>query len=120
MTHLTPYQIIAPLFSLFALVYAWNLVLRGKKSIWEAMLWTLFWGCVAFIALFPNTLGYLSALTGIQNQENAVLVTFVGILFFIVFYIIIRLEELEQRHAKMVRMLALREAGLEREKSSGE
>ncbi len=111
--HLTPYQIAAPLFSMLAIVYAWNLVLRGKKSIWETGLWTIFWGFVALIALFPNALSYLSAITGIANQENAVLVTFMGILFFIVFYIIIRLEELEQRHAKLVSMLALRAAGLE-------
>ncbi|MDB4978608.1 MAG: hypothetical protein JWM56_794 [Candidatus Peribacteria bacterium] len=111
--HLTPYQIVAPAFSLFAILYAWNLVLRQKKTLWEAFFWTLFWGLVTVIALFPRMLTYLSAVTGIANQENAVLITFMGILFFIVFYIIIRLEELEQRHTKIVRLMALREAGLD-------
>jgi hypothetical protein len=115
---LTPYQIVAPLVSLVALLYAWNLVFRGKKTIWEAILWTLFWGAIALIALYPSILSYLSAITGIENQENAVVVTFVGILFFIVFYLIIRLEELEQRHTKLVREMALREAGLEKKADS--
>ncbi|MDO8648400.1 MAG: DUF2304 domain-containing protein [Candidatus Peregrinibacteria bacterium] len=113
---LTPYQIAAPIFSLFALAYAWNLVLRQKKTIWEACFWSIFWGAVALIALYPSALSYLSAATGIADQENAVLVTFLGILFFMVFYLVIRLEELEQRHTKVVRMLALRDAKLEKAK----
>ncbi|OGJ56291.1 hypothetical protein A3D88_01375 [Candidatus Peribacteria bacterium RIFCSPHIGHO2_02_FULL_52_16] len=111
---LTPYQVVAPIFSLVAIFYAWNLVARQKKTIWEAFFWTLFWGLVCVIALYPSILSYLSAVTGIADQENAVLVTFLGILFFIVFYLVIRLEELEQRHTKIVRALALREAGLEK------
>ncbi len=113
---LTPYQIVAPVISLTAVLYAWNLVMRQKKTVWEACFWTLFWGAIAGIALFPNFLSYLSAVTGIQNQENAVIVTFLGILFFIVFYLVIRLEELEQRHAKIVREMGLREAGLSNKK----
>jgi len=108
----TPYQIVAPAFALFAIVYAWNLVMRKKKTVWEACFWTVFWGAIAAIALFPNFLSYLSAVTGIENQENAVIVTFLGLLFFMVFYLVIRLEELEQRHTKVVRALALKEAGL--------
>ncbi|MFA6039737.1 MAG: DUF2304 domain-containing protein [Candidatus Peribacteraceae bacterium] len=111
---LTPYQIITPLISAVAIFYAWNLVLRRKKSVLEAGLWTIFWGAITLMALYPNLLSYLSAITGIENQENAVIVTFLGILFFMVFYLVVRLEELEQKHAKLVRHLALREAGLER------
>ena len=109
---LTPYQIVAPVISFFAVVYAWNLVMRQKKTVWEACFWTLFWGAIAAIALFPSFLTYLSNATGIINHENAAIVTFLGILFFMVFYIVIRIEELEQRHAKLVRAMALMEAGL--------
>ena len=115
---LTPYQIVAPIVSLIAIVYAWNLVMRQKKTVWEACFWTLFWGAISGIALFPNFLSYLSAVTGIANQENAVIVTFLGILFFMVFYLVIRLEELEQRQARLVREMGLREAGLEKKDAS--
>jgi hypothetical protein len=117
---LTPYQIIAPLVALVAILYAWNLVMRQKKTLWEACFWTIFWGAIALIALYPSILSYLSAITGIVNQENAVLVTFMGILFFMVFYLVVRIEELEQRHTKVVRALALREAGLQRAKRDGD
>lgn len=114
---LTPYQIVVPIIALIAIVYAWNLTLRQRKTLWEAGLWTLIWGFIGYVALFPNVLTYLSIVTGIKNQESAVLVTFLGILFFIVFSLIIRIEELEQRHARVIRALGLRDAGLDRDAS---
>lgn len=105
---ITPYQIIVPAMSVGAIGYAWNLVMRQKKTIWEAILWTGFWGLIASIASYPPLLGYLTALTGIKSQVNAVLATSIGILFFLAFYIIVRLEELEQRQTRLVRQMALK------------
>ena len=109
---LTAYQIFAPLVSFVAISYAWNLVYRQKKTVWEAFLWTVFWGAIAYIALEPGSIDFLTRATGIKDRENAVMVTFLGILFFLVFYIIIRLEELEQRQTKIIRKVALRDAEL--------
>ncbi len=113
--NLTPYQIVVPLVAIIAVLYAWSLMMRKKKTVWEVILWTLFWGVIALIALRPALLAYLTLVTGIKNQENAVLFTGVGILFFIVFYLIIRIEELQQRQSKIVRSIALRDAGLKEE-----
>ena len=112
---LTPYQIIVPLLSLLAVLYAWSLMMRKKKTVWEVILWTIFWGLIALIALRPNLLAYLTLITGIKNQENAVLFTAIGMLFFVVFYLIIRIEELQQRQSRIVRSIALRDAGLTEE-----
>jgi len=105
----TAYQVVTPLISFIAIAYAWSLVPRQRKTIWEAALWTLFWGAIAYIALYPQSIDYLTAVTGIEKRENAVMVTFLGILSFIVFYLIIRMEEMEQRHTKIIRKLALRD-----------
>lgn len=106
---ITAYQIVAPLVSIVAIAYAWNLTMRQKKTIWEAILWTIFWGMIVVIALVPNSIDYLTAATGIQDRENAVLVTFLGILFAIVFYLVVRLEELEQRQTRLIRKIALKD-----------
>ena len=108
---LTPYQIVAPLVSFLAVAYAWNLFLRKKKSLLEACFWTLFWGVIAVVAFEPSILHYLSVATGIANQVNAVIFTFLGVLFFMAFYLVMRLEELEQRHVKLMREIALRGMG---------
>lgn len=109
---LTPYQIIAPAVSMIAFLYVWSLVLKQKKTIWEGSLWTLFWAAIALIALFPETLDVLAFTMGFKDRQNALLITFLGILSFIVFYLIVRIEELEQRQTRLVRSTALREAGL--------
>ena len=108
----TPYQITVPAIAMVAILYAWNLVFRQKKTVWEAVLWTVFWGGIAVIAFNPSLLDVLSQLTGIQRRENAALVSSIGILFFLVFYLVIRLEELEKRLTRLTRRLALRDAKL--------
>jgi hypothetical protein len=106
---ITPYQIVVPLFSLLMVAYAWNLVMRQRKTVWEGGLWTVFWAIIAYIALFPANLQYLSAATGIKKNENAAVISAIGVLFFIVFYMVIRIEELEQRIVKVIRDDALDE-----------
>lgn len=112
MFDLTPYQLLVPLFSIIMVLYAWNLVSRQKKSIWEGILWTLFWSAIAYISLVPSSLQFLSSITGIKKNENAALITAIGVLFFIIFYLIMRIEELEQRLTRVVREQALRDAGI--------
>ena len=112
----TPYQIVAPLIALVAIMYAWNLVMRHRKTLWEATLWTIFWGAIAYIAIEPNSIDYITIATGIHDRENAVLVTFLGILFFIVFYLVMRLEYLEQRQTRLIRKIALKQSAQENEK----
>jgi hypothetical protein len=116
---LTPYQIIAPVVSVLALVYAWSLVFRQKKTIWEGTLWTIIWLAIAVIALFPAVLDYLTFATGFKNRQNALLITFLGILSFMLFALIVRVENLEQRQTKLTRSLALRDAGLDRRRVNG-
>jgi len=115
---LTPYQIVVPLLSLLAILYAWNLARRQKKTVWEAVLWTMFWGVIAIIALNPSLVAYLTLVTGIKSKEKAIVFTSIGIPFFMLFYMIIRLEELQQRQARMIRSLALRDADLSEEKKA--
>ena len=111
--NITAYQIFVPLASFLAIVYAWNLVMRQKKTVWEAILWSIFWGAITYIAIDPSSIDHLTKVTGIKDRENAVMVTFLGILFFIVFYLVIRLEELEQRQTRLIRKVALHNADLE-------
>ncbi|MBU0458093.1 DUF2304 domain-containing protein [Patescibacteria group bacterium] len=110
---LTLYQLLAPIVAFVAIAYAWSLVFRQKKTLWEGILWTLFWGLVALIALFPAVMTWVSTIMGIKNRENAVFITFFGVLFFMVFYMVMRLEALEQRQTRIVRKIALKDADID-------
>lgn len=117
---ITPYQIVVPVLSFFAVLYAWSLFKRDRKTLWEVVLWALFWGAIAAIAMFPRLLTYLTIATGIRSQANAVIVTAIGVLTFLMFSVIVRLEELSQRYSKIMRVLALREADLEEKRPTKE
>lgn len=117
---ITPYQIVVPVLSLFAVLYAWSLFKRDRKTLWEVVLWALFWGAIAAIAMFPRLLTYLTIATGIRSQANAVIVTAIGVLTFLMFSVIVRLEGLSQRYSKIMRVLALREADLEEKRPTKE
>lgn len=111
-TEITPYQVVAPLIALFFIVYAWNHVFRGTKTLWEAMLWTSFWGFICVIVLFPAWISILTEWTGIKGEANAVFAIAIGVLLFIVFHMLIRMERMQKRITELVRHEALEEAGL--------
>jgi hypothetical protein len=117
---ITPYRLAVPLIALFFIAYAWNCAFRGTKTLWQAILWTLFWGSVIVVVLFPAWISFLTAWTGIQEQENAIFAIFIGILLFIVFHILVRLERIQKRITDLVRHEALKEAGLGERKQTPE
>ena len=120
MADVTPYQIIVPLAALLMVAYAWNLVVRQKKTIWEGCLWTLFWCTIGYVAVEPRSLQVLSSITGIKRNEYAAVFTAIVILFFIVFYMILRIEALEQRIVKITRERALKDAGIQEKENSAD
>jgi len=107
---MSPYQVLVPALSLICLLYAWSLVQKNQKTIWEASWWTLFWGGIALIAIYPASIRFLSTFLGIQDQETAIIVTAIGLLFFIVFKIYNKLDAIEQRQTKIIREFALKNA----------
>jgi len=115
--NLTLYQLLAPIVAIIAILYAWSLVTRHKKTLWEGILWTFFWGLIALIALFPSVMTWVSVILGIKNRENAVFTTFFGVLFLVVFYLVMRIEELEQKQTRIVRKMALKDSELKEELS---
>ena len=116
----TPYRVVTPLIALFFIVYAWNHVRRGTKTIWEALLWTLFWGSVSVIVLFPSWIGYLTLWTGIKDQENAVFAIAIGVILFIVFHLVVRIEKLQKQLTDIVRKEALDDVNLQKITEKGE
>ena len=114
---LSIYQIFTPLLSLFAIFYTWNLTSRRHKSVWQSVIWTLFWVAISTITLWPRSLSFLSSITGIQDRENAVFSTAIGILFFILFYVLMKLEVMQARHNGLIRYLALKDFKKENKQS---
>lgn len=113
------YQIVTPAVSLLAILYIWNLVTQQKKTLWEGFLWSLIWLAIAAVALWPEVLQYLTAVTGIKDQVNAVVFTAIGFLFLLNFHLITRFERLEQRHVRLVRAISLLELKGQKDEKKG-
>src|SRR3989344_6690905 len=109
---ITPYKVAVPLVALFFILYAWNHVFRGTKTVWEGMLWMIFWGFIAVIVLFPSWISFLTAWTGIKGQANAVFAIVLGIILFVIFHILVRLEKIQNRITEIAQHEALENAGL--------
>ncbi len=111
------YQIIVPILSILMITKALSHTLRGEKTIRELVSWIVVWGGIALIALFPETTDLLARVTGIKSSINALIFIALGILFFVVFKLILVIEKVEQDITQIVRHHAI-ESAEEREKNA--
>jgi hypothetical protein len=85
------------------------------------LLWLFLWTGFAVVVLFPESAVVLAHLLGISRGVDLALYLSVILIFFLLFRIYVRLEQVDRQITQIVRAVALREAGLEhREMPSGE
>ncbi len=103
-------QALILLFSLFALVNAWRRQKRGKISRVSAVLWSLLWIAVGVVVMQPESTTFLAHRLGVGRGVD--LVTYLALLFifFLLFRLFSRIEELEQDITRLVREIALQRA----------
>jgi len=104
---MSPIQIIV--LALIALIILKTFKKYKKESITirEFFLWTIFWLIVACLWIFPDATQTLANWVGIGRGVDLVIYLAILILFFGLFYVIIRLERLERDVTKIVRRMAL-------------
>lgn len=100
------FQIIIVLFALFALS---RTILRIKdkslKSV-EAPFWVTVWVLVIVLAIFPNSLSFITSLVGIGRPVDLLIYLSVILLFYIVFRLYVRIEGLETNITTLTREIA--------------
>ncbi|HBH46391.1 MAG: hypothetical protein A2445_04825 [Candidatus Jacksonbacteria bacterium RIFOXYC2_FULL_44_29] len=78
-------------------------------SIREFFLWVAFWLIVAVLVIFPNATQTVANWVGITRGVDLIVYLSVIVLYFSLFYILVRLERLERDITKIVRKMALKE-----------
>jgi len=99
-------QIIILIFVLFALSRS---LLRFKdKSInlREFMLWLGVWTVTILIALYPQLTGIFSNILGVENGINVLVYLSIIALFYLVFRVYVKADQIDQDLTKIVRELA--------------
>jgi hypothetical protein len=108
-------QIIVVPFAVYAATRAVGRFRRGTLSLFELILWCLFWMAVAVCILVPQITQLFADLLGVGRGADAVFyVSLVG-LSYAFFRLYLRLRQTEQQITLLVRKLALKEAEKPRE-----
>jgi len=78
------------------------------------LFWLVLWAGFAGVVLFPESAVLAARLLGIKRGTDLALYLSVIFIMFLLFRIYVRLESVDQEMTRIVRAVALREAGLDR------
>ena len=71
--------------------------------------WVVFWAVAGLITIFPNATAYFAGIAGIGRGADLVVYVSLAILFFIVFKIMVKIEQLKKDITLLTRKNALEE-----------
>ncbi|MFH1399425.1 MAG: DUF2304 family protein [Candidatus Woesearchaeota archaeon] len=94
------------IFSVFALSRAFLRWREAKITLGELLFWVMIWVGGITVAFFPGLITFLSNRAGFGRGMDFVLVLSVVVLFYLLFRIYVKLEEIEQRITKVVRAIS--------------
>jgi len=101
-------QIIGILFALFAYSRT-SLRFKDKRiTAKEFLFWTIVWVGVIIVAIIPGVMSGLSRFLGIGRPIDIIVYASIIILFYLIFRIYVKIEDVEQNITKIVRETAIR------------
>ena len=87
----------------------WKKRRAAAITVQEFFLWTVFWLLGAGLVLFPEITQRVARFVGIGRGVDLVIYISLTLLFFGLFYVLVRLERLERDVTKITRKMALEE-----------
>ena len=106
---MTPIQFILVGISVLALIRTCKRFLQ-RRIAWNALLfWILVWGSITLIALNPDITSRLATMVGVGRGADLMLYIGMIILFSLVFYLMVKVDQLDQDISKIVTALALKD-----------
>lgn len=84
---------------------------RKEITLRESLFWSVLWLAVGVVVLYPRLTDKLASVIGLQTATGIDLVVYVavGVVFYLVFRIFVRIEKIEREITKVVRHLAMRD-----------
>ena len=102
-------QIVLVCFAVFMLSRVFLRFRRGGVSFLRMALWILLWSGVIVAAIYPNSTMALAHLVGVGRGADAVMYAGLLLLFYLLFRMFGKLEDLERQITKVVRAAALKD-----------
>ena len=99
-------QIFAIIFSLFALSRVFLRTRDKKLTIPEFAFWMFVWLGLIIAAFFPGLISRVAEIVGIGRGVDIIIYMSIGVLFYLIFRIYVKIEEIEQEITFVVRQIA--------------
>lgn len=95
-------------FSIFALSRAILRFKSGEISMRELLLWMALWIAIIFLSLVPDVASFISGLFGIERGLDLAVYLSIIMLFYLIFRMYVKIENLQHDITKLVREFARR------------
>lgn len=104
-----PIQVIAIIFGIFALIKVILRMKNRKLTINEFLFWCSIWVILIVLSVFPQISDKVADIFGFGRGLDFFIVSSILLIFYLVFRIFIRLEELDDKITKLARSIAIKE-----------
>lgn len=104
----SPIQVIAVVFALFAMSRVYSRLKDSNLTAREFMFWTVLWLLVVIVAFLPDATTDLALLLGIEKGLSLIVSLGFIVLFYLVFRLYVKIENQNQELTRIVRELAIR------------
>lgn len=104
---MTIIQMLLVIFALFAITKTFRQFKQGKLTLAFLFLWIVFWVIVGVVVVLPQTTDALARFVGVGRGVDAIMYISIIALFYFVFRLLVRIEEVEREITKLVRTLAI-------------
>lgn len=115
--------IVAQIFLLLLVGIAMGVVIlryrQSRISSFVFALWFSLWMAAGIIILFPESTMIPARLLGLGRGTDLILYVSIIFILFLIFRIHVRLEQINREMTKVVRSIALRDAGVDQSKEGG-
>jgi len=102
-------QLIIVIFTLFVASRMVKKIRKQEITLREFILWMAFWLVVAIAALLPKTADIVANFFGVERGSNLAVYISIITIFYLLFNIMVKLQEIEKNMTKIVRNAAIKE-----------
>lgn len=100
-------QLVALVFILLLFILVTYYVKKNKISVKYSIVWYLCMVILALFTIFPNILGYVTNLVGIEVSSNFIFAFMIGVLFIITLSLTIIVSEQQEKIKQLVQEISI-------------
>lgn len=102
-------QVLIIVFALFAITRTIRQLKKGALTMAWLLFWIVFWLVVVIVAALPQTADALARIVGVGRGADVVIYLSLIALFYLIFRLYVKIEQVEGEITRLVRKLALDE-----------